>query len=180
MKKYCPVCGCEQEIKLIQKEETYPVKGEPITIIANVCVCEECGEEIMSIRYDDENLRRAYEQYRIRHGLLQPHEIKAIREKYGISQVSFARIIGVGDKTVARYENGSLQDEAINNLIVLSDDPKNLMKLLEKNGNRIPAEEVYRLRLFCIQNETFTMWNGEQIEYTYDGLVRENAAFLYM
>ena len=71
----------------------------------------------MSFEYDDDNLRKAYAEYRTRHGLLQPHEIKAIREKYGISQVNFARIIGVEDKTITRYENGSLQDEAINNLI---------------------------------------------------------------
>lgn len=133
MKQYCPVCGNEQEVKLVKKEETYPVKGEQITIQATVCTCAQCGEELMSFEYDDDNLRKAYAEYRTRHGLLQPHEIKAIREKYGISQVNFARIIGVGDKTVARYENGSLQDEAINNLIMLAGDPKNFAQLLDKN-----------------------------------------------
>ena len=34
MKQYCPVCGNEQEVKIVKKEETYPVKGEPkISII---------------------------------------------------------------------------------------------------------------------------------------------------
>ena len=37
MKRYCPVCGCRQETDLIQKKETYPVKGEYITITATVC-----------------------------------------------------------------------------------------------------------------------------------------------
>ena len=133
MKQYCPVCGNEQEVKPVKKEETYSVKGEQITIQATVCTCAQCGEELMSFEYDDDNLRKAYAEYRTRYGMLQPHEIKTIREKYGISQVNFARIIGVGDKTIARYENGSLQDEAINNLIMLAGDPKNFAQLLDKN-----------------------------------------------
>ena len=30
--KYCPVCNCEQEVLLVQKRETYLVKGEPFTM----------------------------------------------------------------------------------------------------------------------------------------------------
>ena len=167
MKQYCPVCGCEQEIRLIPKKETYPVKGEGITITANVCTCKKCGEEIMSFDYDDDNLRKAYEKYRSLHGLLQPNEIKAIREQYGVSQVNFARIIGVGDKTIARYENGSLQDEAINNLIMLSKDPKNFMQLLDKNKTFISHDEVNRLRKFFGQARVLVIWENAQDDYTY-------------
>lgn len=168
MKQFCPVCGCVQEIRLIQKEETYPVKGENITIAATVCVCATCGEEILSFDYDDDNLRKAYAKYRSSHALLQPDEIKAIREQYGISQVTFARIIGVGDKTIARYENGSLQDEAINNLIVLAQDPKNFALLLDKNEQVISHDEVKRLRetLGCVK--VFAVWSNTQSDYTYN------------
>ena len=121
---YCPACEREREIFLIRKDETYPVKGEPITVRATVCLCAYCGEEIMSPEYDDDNLRKAYAKYRSLHGLLQPEEIKAIREQYGVSQVAFARIIGVDDKAIARYENGSLQDEATNDRIMLARDHK--------------------------------------------------------
>lgn len=133
---YCPTCECEQEILLVQKEETYPVKGEPITINATVYTCAHCGEEIMSIEYDDGNLRKAYAKYRSRHGLLQPEEIKAIREQYGVSQVEFARIIGVDDNAIARYENGSLQDEAANTQILLARDRKSFCEK-EKRGKRL-------------------------------------------
>lgn len=168
MKQYCPVCGCERDVNLIQREETYPVKGEDVTIMATVCTCATCGEELLSFDYDDENLRKAYSKYRSAHGLLQPSEIKAIREQYGISQVTFARIIGVGDKTIARYENGSLQDEAINNLIMLTIDPKNLIVLLDKNENAIAPEEARRLRS-CFGNvKVFAVWSSTQDDYSYD------------
>ena len=134
---YCPACKREREIFLIRKDETYPVKGEPTTINAIVCTCAHCGEEIMSVEYDDDNLRKAYAKYRSLHGLLQPEEIKAIREQYGVSQVAFARIIGVDDNAIARCENGSLQDEATNTRIMLARDYKSYLvakakKMLEQ------------------------------------------------
>lgn len=119
--KYCPVCNREQDILLIQKEETYLVRGEPFTIDATVCTCAHCGEEIMTEEYDDDNLRKAYAKYRSLHGLLQPEEIKAIRESYGISQVAFARMVGENDNAIARYENGSLQTKAANDRIMARD-----------------------------------------------------------
>lgn len=124
--KYCPVCNREQDILLIQKKETYLVRGEPFTIDATVCTCAHCGEEIMTEEYDDDNLRKAYAKYRSLHGLLQPEEIKTIRKQYGVSQVAFARIIGVDDNAIARYENGSLQTKADNDRIMLARKTKDV------------------------------------------------------
>ncbi len=167
MKLYCPVCDCKQEIEIIEKEETYSVKGEPITIMASVCTCVTCHEEILSLEYDDNNICKAYAIYRSRHNLLQPEEIKAIREQYNITQVTFARILGVGDKTIARYENGSLQDEAINNLIFLAKDPKNFAALLEKNQNSISCEERERLKWLCGHVTFYAEWRNKPSIFSY-------------
>lgn len=66
MQLYCPVCDCKRDIKVVTKEETYQVKGEPVTIMANVCTCAVC-EEILSFEYDNENMLRAYAIYDARH-----------------------------------------------------------------------------------------------------------------
>ena len=131
--KYCPVCNSEQEVLLIQKEETYLMRGEPFTIDVTVCTRAHCGEEIMTEEYDDDNLRKAYAKYRTRHGLLQPEESKAIREQYGVSQIAFARMVGEDDKAIARYENGSLQTKAANDRIMLARDHKNFLLLKQRN-----------------------------------------------
>lgn len=55
---------CEHKnCKVISKEETYPVFGVDTTIIANVKVCQDCGEEIFDFYLDDDNLKRAFEKY---------------------------------------------------------------------------------------------------------------------
>lgn len=72
----------------------------------------------MTMEYDDENLRQAYRIYRQRHDLLQPEEIKAIREQSGLSQKAFAEKLGVRENVIARCERGALQTEALNDLLV--------------------------------------------------------------
>ncbi len=146
MRGYCPNCGKEVSLKTIQREEVYPVKGKEITVNATICVCEECQNEVWNMEIDDDNLIQAYEVYRKQRGLLLPKEIKVIREQYGLSQVAFAKVLGVGEKSIARYENGSLQDEAQNNLILLVKDPKVFLILFNKNKLKLTVEEIKQVQ----------------------------------
>lgn len=75
---------------------------------------------------------------------MQPEEIKAIREKYALTQTAFAKILGLGEKTIARYETGSLQDMAQNNLIELARLPEAFRYLLQKGRSRITEIEYDR------------------------------------
>lgn len=134
---YCPKCETDVETVVKEVQETYPVKGEDIVIVAKVRFCKDCGEDIWDDELDSQNLLNAFAAYRKKHGLMQPGEIRAIREKYGLSQVAFARVLGLGDKTITRYENGSIADMAQNNLILLVQQPSNFKKLLEMNKEKI-------------------------------------------
>jgi len=151
MMRYCPVCDKEQEMVIIEKQETYPVKGLDIKVRAHVCTCAVCHEEVWDPDMDDDNLRTAYNEYRKIKGLLTPEEIRAIRQRYGVSQTTFAKVLGLGEKTIARYENGSLQDEAQNNLILLASDPVNYHKLRERmeqcieDNFAVTTDAVYNL-----------------------------------
>ena len=133
MKKFCEECGKEVETKIVVKVETYDVCGEPIDVEARVLVCAECGEELFSEELDNDTLIRAYNEYRRRHKLLYPEEIKKIREQYGLSQRSFAKLLNWGDKTVCRYENGSIQDKAHNSLLLFLREPESMKSYLAEN-----------------------------------------------
>lgn len=146
MSMYCPNCDSEVESVVRDMSETYPVKGEEVTISAHVRICCCCGEQMWDEELDSKNLQMAFSIYRQRHNLLQPVEIRMIREKYGLSQVAFARILGFGDKTIARYENGSIPDAAQNNLIDLIQHPSNFEELLEKNKEKISEQDYLNAR----------------------------------
>lgn len=141
--KFCVACMEDQNYEVRKVMETYPVKGESITIEANVTYCNVCGEQIWDQELDDENLVKAFRIYREKHNLLQPEEIKYIRQKYGLTQMAFAQILGLEDKTIARYETGSLQDDAPNTLISLSRSPNVFKDIVETSKYRIPESLYY-------------------------------------
>ena len=151
MKKYCEECGREVDTIIIKKKETYVVCNESIEVDAQILTCAECGEEFFCEDLDNATLVAAYNKYRRKHKLLLPEEIRAIREQYGLSQRSFAKLLNWGDKTICRYENGSIQDKAHNSLLLFLREPQNMRAYVMENeiglANSVP---------YCIYSPTPT------------------------
>ncbi len=145
MKKYCEECKREVETKVITKKESYEVYGEQIEVDAQVLVCAECGEELFNEELDNATLVAAYNEYRRRHKLLFPEEIKKIREQYGLSQRSFAKLLNWGDKTIFRYENGSIQDRAHNSILLFLKEPENMRTYLMENEVSLSEKQKNKL-----------------------------------
>lgn len=145
-KDICPICEEERKIKLGYKKEALTIRGEPIEIESMVEYCPTCGEFFADTETEEENIQKAYRAYRKAHGLLQPEEIKEIREKYGISQRALSRILGWGEITLHRYESGGLQDQAHNNELLLLKDPDNFWLLFEKNQDKLAPHLVKRVK----------------------------------
>lgn len=132
-------------MQIIERKVTYIVKGTSVTFNEKIKVNEETGEEIYDPKLEQENDITLYNEYRKLNSLLFPEEIKAIREKFGVTQVEFAQILGLGDKTITRYENGSLQDNAQNNLIkIVGRNSEEFLKLL-KECKKLSKERINEL-----------------------------------
>lgn len=145
MVKYCDNCGNEVATTIITKKETYSVCGEPVEVDAKVMVCRECGEEFFCEELDNSTLIDAFNAYRRRHKLLLPEEIKAIREKYGLSQRAFAKLLNWGDKTIFRYENGSIQDKVHNSLLLFLRSPARMREYLLDNETGLNERQQKKL-----------------------------------
>ena len=145
MRKYCEQCGKETETKVVSKRESYNVCGELIEVDAQVLVCSECGEEFFCEELDNATLVSAYNEYRRKHKLLLPEEIRKIREQYGLSQRSFAKLLNWGDKTICRYENGSIQDKAHNSILLFLREPENMRTYLTENEVALDEKQIRRL-----------------------------------
>ncbi len=142
---YCEVCGKEVETKIVTRREVYTVQGEDVEIEAQVQVCASCGEELFNEELDSATLINAYNEYRRRHKLLLPEEIKKIREQYGLSQRSLAKLLNWGDKTIRRYENGAVQDRAHNSLLLFLREPENMRTFLVENEVALDEKQKARL-----------------------------------
>lgn len=107
---------------------------------------DENGAEIFDRNVEIENDKRLYDIYKKQNNLLTNSEIKKIRQKYGLTQKEYALVIGVGEVTVHRFENGAIQTEAIDSIMKLSNDPDNMAFLLLQNRRNID-ESLYSLLL---------------------------------
>lgn len=151
----CPICEDERELEIGIRLEKLLIRKEPIEVEAQVEHCPVCGEFFATSDADEVAMQDAYRQYRNRHQLLQPEEIRAIRERYGLGQRAFSRVLGWGEITVHRYEAGSLQDEAHNDILFLIRDADNFVRLFEKNRAALSQRQVRRTeeRLAALRGE---------------------------
>lgn len=128
----CPTCGTM--MRKTQEAVTMPVNGEEIRV-PNIphLRCPKCGEGLFTLQ-DAEMMRlRAFGIYRKMHGLLSADEIRAIRERYALTQAELARLLRLGGNTVSRWEAGrNVQTAAMDVLLrLLRDLPGSLEYLRE-------------------------------------------------
>jgi putative zinc finger/helix-turn-helix YgiT family protein len=107
---YCEYCNKDIEGVVKEIHSFFDIKGVAIEATIHERNCNHCGNPVWDESLETQNQRILYSLYRKRNNLLQPEDIKSIRDKYSLSQQSFARLLGFGDKTITRYENGSIQD----------------------------------------------------------------------
>jgi len=168
----CPNCEEYTEATSRVEKEVYNVRGEPIEIEAEVVICQKCREKIFDEERDSRNFEKAYSLYRKKHNLLPPDEIRTIREKYGLSQRALARLLGWGEITIHRYENGAIQDNAHDSLLRFVANPENIKELLQSNRNKLPSYTAARLET---RITTFLHEDKEQaFQASFERLVSHN------
>lgn len=141
MKALCPYCEKETDLEIVRCEEEVIVRGEKIRVHNEYFKCLECGGDFYDPKSPRDHLGEAYREYRRRHNLLQPEEIKNLRSEYGLTQAELSKLLGWGAATISRYENGALQDEAHDKQLQLIAVPANLSLLLDKTpGAMLPSK----------------------------------------
>ena len=121
----CPICG-EGVLEKTVLEENFEYKGQSLTVPDYIVYnCPNCDEDIVdkNTSRDTEKIIRDF--HRKTDGLLTSKEIRKIRKSFGFTQVAMGELLGGGEKSFARYENGQItQSKAMDNLLrVLDADP---------------------------------------------------------
>ncbi len=145
---YCIECDDEVAAVLEDRDERLAIRGESVPYSATVAVCPRCGCIIADSRIESANLDRAYSAYRMAHGLVSPEEISRIRNEIGLSLREYARFLGFGEQTVAKYENGSIPDELHSNLIRFSADANGAAALFRMNGASISEASSRKVKAY--------------------------------
>lgn len=164
MKCFCEHCNEMADYDVKNITETYPVYGEQIEIQAAVAVCKKCGSVIFNEELDSKSLFLAQNEYRKKHKLLTAKEIIAIREQYGLSQRSFAKLLDWGDKTIRRYESGSVQNKAHNSLLLFLKEPRNMQEFIKQNEVSLNKKQIEKLQA---RLNLFISESSDDLDYGY-------------
>lgn len=141
MKHFCYQCDCERDMIIISKLETFKVKGELVEVMSDVLTCTVCHEEMFEEDLDGKNLERAYVEYRNKHNLLSPAQIKEIRSRFGSGR-TVATLLGWSQATLVRYEGGAIPEAShYEQLLRLKNEPDYIKLILKQRGHKLSDRE---------------------------------------
>lgn len=139
--KICPACGAN-ELSVSTEPDSFEY-GERdstpvlLTVMVPVHHCSSCG---LSFTEEDASVLR-HEAICKHLGVMNPQEIRAIREHYDLSQADFSEITNIGKASIARWEGGLLiQNQANDNLLYLLTFKENMDRLRQRKTTAIVAE----------------------------------------
>ena len=181
VKMFCSICEEEHNVELIEVEREIEIKGKKVKHKEKMYRCNKYTEENTFENGEiwNENLINSYDAYRFQNNLLTSKEIKQIRNKYKITQLEMAKLLGVGDVTVTRYETKQIQDEAHDKIMRLIDENALIaLEYLENNKEKFQKEERYETIenniKTVIVKETLNYLNEQEIEAKYVNFLEKN------
>src|SRR6266545_1492294 len=130
----CPTCGTI--MRSARGKVFASVNGEQMAVpdIPHLR-CPKCGEGLFSFAAARELERRGIDLYRAKYGLLSAHEIRAIREHHGLTQVELAQLLRLGGNTLSRWEAGrNVQSAAMDVLLRLIRDLPGSLEYLREHA----------------------------------------------
>lgn len=130
----CPRCGTS--MKEAHGVLRLPVNGEDVAVPhAAHLRCPKCKEVVLRL----EDARRLGEDaiaiYRTKHGLLSAGDIRALRERFELTQGELAKLLHLGQNTVSRWESGrNVQTAAMDVLLRLLRDVPGSLEYLRSHA----------------------------------------------
>ena len=156
--KLCPICGEQHNLELRTRKNRITIKGEEIEYDEKYYKCDKYDDEESEFcdgKQNDDNLLNARNAYRKKMGLLTSDEIVDIRKEYDLSQVELARLIGVGDVTIARYETKAIQDPIYDNILRrIKMFPMEALDLLNINKSKFSDERYNQIFNKVLENQS--------------------------
>lgn len=132
-------------VKEVSTTEEKIFRKEKFRVHVRYCVCEDTGEQFTTTEQDTLQFNDLYSQYRIRHGIPFPDEIKEIRQKYGLNYSQISRLLGFGANQYAKYESGEVPSESNGKMIAAIKDKSVILGLLKGCKGDFPASEYDRV-----------------------------------
>ena len=132
-------CLCGSEGQLVSAPREIAIGHWSATVEDNFLRCPDCGEEWYLPGQMAATQKRAAAVIREKHRIMSPERIRALRIRMGLTQISLEELLGVGPKTVTRWERGSVVPGApVSRLLeLLESDPYTAVRLRDMHKAKL-------------------------------------------
>jgi putative zinc finger/helix-turn-helix YgiT family protein len=144
MLEYCLNCDYEESLEIKRESVIITVRGEAIEATEEFYQCPACGEKFTSSHGHDA-LAEPYHEYRRRHHLVQPEEIRRWREHYGLTLTELSHLLEWEEATLNRFEQGALQEVSEDKWLKFIMIPQNLLYLIISKPDIFHSEKREQL-----------------------------------
>jgi len=133
--------ACGGTLHLINEPGTFRIHGEDIPVTEYFWRCDQCSEEVVTEELAEKVEREAASVYRKQNKRLSGSEIRSLRERLGLSQDLMERALGLGPKTIVRWESERVMpNRSMDNLLRLIErDCGALLHLAELHEVELPS-----------------------------------------
>lgn len=160
--------GKAEAVYTLEKME---FRGEEFLVHGQYYRCKDTEEKFSTEEQDTATLNDLYSQYRIKHGIPFPDEIRAIRQRYRMNYSQIGKLLGFGVNQWAKYEAGQVPSESNGRLISAlrrKDATLSLLKDLKELFDKPEYEKMMNLIITSPDTDTETSQN----QYFYEGTIR--------
>lgn len=134
------------KVHLEKEWRSFEYRKETFEVMYHYYVCEDSAEHFTTDEIDTLNLIQVHNQYRSKYGIPFIDEIKAIREKYGLSAAKMSEVLGLGANIYRNYEAGEMPSVATGRLIRMAEDVREFEKLVQLSKNVFEPGEFEKLQ----------------------------------
>lgn len=125
-----PFTGKEMTFVKEWRKMTY--RKEQFDVLFHFYKCEDTGEQFEDEHFSSLNYNQVVNQYRVRHHIPFPEQIKEIRLKYGLSAAKMSKIMGMGPNSWRNYEGDEVPSKVHANLIQMISEPEYFEDYIQK------------------------------------------------
>jgi len=125
-----PFTGKEMKVAKEMREMTF--RKESFSVVFHYYICEDTREQFEDEHFSILNNNQVVNQYRVRHHIPFPEQIREIRLKYDLSAAKMSEILGMGANSWRIYESDEVPSKAHANLIQMISKPENFEEYIQK------------------------------------------------
>ena len=125
----------------VEDQTTVRISGMGTTVQRVFFRCDRCGDEQYTVDQRESVEKNALAAIRAAHGLLAPREIKALRERLGLTPAQLGELVyGVPKGLIEGWEKGRyLQNRDADAMLRSLEDPETLVQRAARAGVALPV-----------------------------------------